>query len=237
MSIDRSAGAARPGLAVRGQRLSRTARRAQLLAAAQQVFVRQGYHGTGMDEIADRAGVSKPVLYQHFPGKLDLYLAVIDEQVQVLTGALGAALAATDDNRERIHRVLSAYFDFVDGAASGGDAGAHRLLFESDLAADPGVRDRVAASTEATVAAVAQIVRADTGLPAGQAKLLAVALTGAAQVAARWWLDEGRAVPKADAVRLLETLQWRGISNFPRQGEPRVGVVPLSADPAARPAR
>ena len=62
----------------RGQRMPRSERRAQLLEAAQAVFVAQGYHAAAMDEIADRAGVSKPVLYQHFPGKLDLYLALLD---------------------------------------------------------------------------------------------------------------------------------------------------------------
>ncbi|MHA3703159.1 TetR/AcrR family transcriptional regulator [Jatrophihabitans sp. YIM 134969] len=200
----------------RATRMPRSARRAQLLAAATGAFVRYGYHAAAMDDIAERAGVSKPVLYQHFPGKMDLYLAVLDEQVAVLTGAVRQGLAATDDNQQRIRQVLSAYFDFVEGAAEGGDAGAFRLLFESDLSADPEVRARVEQSTDLTVAAVAATVRADTGLPADQAHLLGVALIGAAQVAAKWWLDTGRSIPKDEAVRLLGTLQWRGISNFPR---------------------
>ena len=62
----------------RPTRLPRSARRKQLLAAAQEVFVAQGYHAAAMDDIAERAGVSKPVLYQHFPGKLELYLALLD---------------------------------------------------------------------------------------------------------------------------------------------------------------
>ncbi|MGH3575894.1 MAG: TetR/AcrR family transcriptional regulator, partial [Pseudonocardiaceae bacterium] len=61
----------------RGVRMSRDERRAQLLAAATDVFVTNGYHATVMDDIAERAGVSKPVLYQHFPGKLELYLALL----------------------------------------------------------------------------------------------------------------------------------------------------------------
>ena len=60
-------------------RMPRPARRLQLLGAARDVFVAQGYHAAAMDEIAERAGVSKPVLYQHFPGKLELYLALLDE--------------------------------------------------------------------------------------------------------------------------------------------------------------
>ena len=65
----------------RGTRLPRSARRAQLLEAARSVFVERGYHAAGMDEIADRAGVSKPVLYQHVPGKFELYLALLDEAI------------------------------------------------------------------------------------------------------------------------------------------------------------
>src|SRR5689334_19427801 len=99
---------------VRGGRLPRSARRKQLLAAAQEVFVANGYHAAAMDDIAERAGVSKPVLYQHFPGKLELYLALLDTQAELLSRAVHEALAATEDNRLRIHGVLSAYFGFVD---------------------------------------------------------------------------------------------------------------------------
>src|SRR5438445_8057484 len=114
----------------RPTRLPRSARRKQLLAAAQDVFVAQGYHAAAMDDIAERAGVSKPVLYQHFPGKLELYLALLDTQAQALSAAVHDALAATDDNRLRVHGVLSAYFQFVDRSD---DDGAFRLIFETDL--------------------------------------------------------------------------------------------------------
>ena len=199
----------------RGGRLPRSARRKQLLAAAQEVFVANGYHQAAMDDIAERAGVSKPVLYQHFPGKLELYLALLDTQAEVLGDAVVAALAGTTDNRERIHGVLSAYFAFVD---RDDHDGAFRLIFESDLVNEPAVRDRVESVTRRTMLAVADTVADDTGLGKAEAELLATALTGAAQVAARWWLAEDRPVPSEAAVHLLESLLWRGISNFPRQG-------------------
>ena len=69
---------------VRGARLPRKERRAQLLESALEVFVAQGYHAAAMDDIAERAGVSKPVLYQHFPGKLDLYLALLDRSCDAI---------------------------------------------------------------------------------------------------------------------------------------------------------
>ena len=76
----------------RPTRLPRSARRKQLLAAAQQIFVAQGYHAAAMDDIAERAGVSKPVLYQHFPGKLDLYLALLDASCDTIIANTRAAL-------------------------------------------------------------------------------------------------------------------------------------------------
>jgi AcrR family transcriptional regulator len=200
----------------RGGRLPRSARRKQLLAAAQQVFVANGYHAAAMDDIAERAGVSKPVLYQHFPGKLELYLALLDTQAERLSGAVHDALARTDDNRMRIHGVLTAYFEFVD---RDDEDGAFRLIFETDLGNEPSVRSRVEGVTQKTMQAVADVVAVDTGLDRAAAELLATALTGAAQVAARWGLASERPVPQSDAVGLLEGLLWRGISNFPRQAE------------------
>jgi AcrR family transcriptional regulator len=199
---------------VRTGRLPRSARRAQLLAAAQEVFVANGYHAAAMDDIAERAGVSKPVLYQHFPGKLELYLALLDTQAELLSKAVHDALAATDDNRLRIHGVLSAYFGFVD---RDGHDGAFRLIFETDLGNEPAVRDRVEAVAQKTMQAVADTVAGDTGLDRARAELLSTALTGAAQVAARWWLASDRPMSQEEAIYLLESLLWRGISNFPRQ--------------------
>jgi AcrR family transcriptional regulator len=218
---ERAGGAATAGPAptsAAGARLPRDERRKQLLAAAQEVFVAAGYHAAGMDDIAERAGVSKPVLYQHFPSKLELYLALLDTQAEALRASVGRALAETDDNQQRVHAVLSAYFDFIDGEDRGDD-GAFRLIFETDLGNDPAVRERVARVADHTMRAVAQTVAADTGLDAASAELLSVALTGAGQVAARWWLAENRPVPKQTAVALIESLLWRGISNFPRKAE------------------
>lgn len=200
----------------RGGRLPRRERRVQLLESALEVFVAQGYHNAAMDDIADRAGVSKPVLYQHFPGKLDLYLALLDTQAEALATAVQESLDATTDNRKRIRGVLHAFFSFVDRDE---ETGAFRLIFETDLGNEPAVKQRVEAVTAKTMKAVATTVASDTGLERASAELLSTALTGAAQVAARWWLDSDRPVSQDEAVYLLESLLWRGISNFPRTNE------------------
>src|SRR5436309_11116853 len=109
MSPVASSGTTSEQAANRPVRLPRSARRKQLLAAAQQVFVAQGYHAAAMDDIAERAGVSKPVLYQHFPGKLDLYLALLDTHCDALLDKVRAAMSATSDNKERVAGAMGAY--------------------------------------------------------------------------------------------------------------------------------
>src|SRR4249919_3914651 len=89
-----------------GARLPKPARRRQLLGAAREVFVAQGYHAAAMDEIAVRAGVSKPVLYQHFPGKLELYLALLDSYADGLVQRMRDAMSATTDNTARVHNAI-----------------------------------------------------------------------------------------------------------------------------------
>ena len=205
------------GAPPRGTRLPRPARRKQLLGAAQQVFVAQGYHAAAMDDIAERAGVSKPVLYQHFPGKLELYLALLDQHAEHLVAKVREALASTTDNRSRVAASVAAYFDFVDGEGTDGE-GAFRLVFESDLRNDPVVRERVDRMTQRCADAIAGTIAHDTGYRAEEAQLLSIALTGLMEVSARWWLTSPDRIPKQRAVELLLGLAWRGISGSPRAG-------------------
>ena len=158
----------------------------QLLDAARKVFVEQGYHAAAMDDIAERAGVSKPVLYQHFPGKLDLYLALLDEHADELVDAVREALASTTDNKARVAATMAAYFAFIDD-----DHGAFRLVFESDLTSEPAVSERVERTTHACAELVSAVIAEDAGLSRDESMLLAVALIGTAQVSARWWLSTG----------------------------------------------
>ena len=201
-------------IAPRGSRLPRKARRAQLLGAAQEVFVAQGYHAAAMDDIAERAGVSKPVLYQHFPSKLELYLALLDQHAESLVARVREALASTTDNRLRVAASVAAYFDFVDG--EGTDEGAFRLVFESDLKSEPAVRARVERMTQECVEAIAETIAHDTGSRAEEAQLLSIGLSGLMEVSARWWLTSPDRIPKERAVELLMGLAWRGISGTPR---------------------
>jgi len=195
----------------RGVRLPRTERRAQLLTAAQRVFADHGYHAAAMDEIAEEAGVSKPVLYQHFPGKLDLYIALLESHVDDLVSRVQGALNSTADNRQRVPATVGAFFDFVNN-----DAGAFRMVFESDLRGEPAVQEAVDRATSASVDAITETITSDAGLDEEKARLLAVGLVGMSQVSARYWLQHNQSMSREDAVALTANLAWRGIGGgFP----------------------
>lgn len=195
----------------RSGRMPRSARRIQLLAAAQEVFVSQGFHAAAMDEIADRAGVSKPVLYQHFQSKLDLYLALLEAGADELVAKIRTSLASTRDNRTRVQAAVSAYFEFVDDSRE-----SFRLLFESDLFNETAVRDRVHLADAECADLLAKVIAEDTGRALGEATVLAYGLIGMAQTAARQWLRAGNgAIDRAQAAELVANLGWRGISGFP----------------------
>jgi len=202
----------------RGGRLPRQERRAQLLESALEVFVAQGFHAAAMDDIAERAGVSKPVLYQHFPGKLDLYLALLDASCDDIVDNCRAALASTHDNKQRVAATMDVFYEYV-----AGDTGAFRLVFESDLTNEPAVRERVDRVTTDCAAMIALVIHEDTGLPDAEARLLAVSLVGMAQVSARFWLSEASGikplVAQGDAAALVAGLAWRGIRGYPLTDE------------------
>ena len=195
-------------------RLPRTARRAQLLEVALDVFVESGYHAASMDEIAERAGVSKPVLYQHFPGKLDLYLALLETSVDTVVDGVRTALASTHANQRRVRATMELWYDSVADRRA-----AFKLVFESDLTSDPKVRALVDRVTDESAAAIAGVIREDTNLSDAASHVLAAGLVGIGHVSARIWMSSESELSKDDAVQLAAGLAWRGIGGFPKHGE------------------
>ena len=216
----------------RPTRLPRSARRKQLLAAAQEVFVAQGYHAAAMDDIAERAGVSKPVLYQHFPGKLELYLALLDTHCDAIVERRSARRwRPPPTTRSGSAGAMQAYFDFVDHESE-----AFRLVFESDLRNEPAVRERVERVERGCVEAITDTIMADTGVSRARAELLAAGPVrrgrGRRALLARR-RPPGRRRPRRR--RSIAALSWRGIASFPLHGEPADDDGTLSAvDRASR---
>ncbi|HWH33348.1 MAG TPA: TetR/AcrR family transcriptional regulator [Egibacteraceae bacterium] len=190
-------------------RLSAQERRQQLLEVAGGLFAEHGFHGLSMEQLADAAGVSKPVLYQHFPSKRELYLALMQDAIAEMESQIRKALEGTRDNRARVEGAIAAYFDFVEDRRS-------RLIFGAYEAADPDARDAVEEANRRTAEAVGQLIAEDAGLDRAAAGLLATALRGLATEAARWWTDHDAdaGLDKAKAVRFLSRLAWRGLGSF-----------------------
>lgn len=194
----------------RGGRLPRGERREQLLEAASELFVDRGYHATGMDEIADRAGVSKPVLYQHFASKLDLYLAVLQQHVEILVTSVREALDTTTDNRQRLHDAVQAFFDFIEDDSQG-----YRLIFENDYVIEPQVAAQVKVATDSCTDAVFDLISQDSGLEPHRARMIAVGLVAVSVDCARYWLGANKPVSKKDAVEGTVAFAWGGLSHVP----------------------
>src|SRR6266540_5708396 len=112
-------------------RLPAPARRAQLLDVARRVFARDGYRGSSMEAIAEAAGVTKPVLYQHFSSKHALYSSLLEAELGQLTVALERAFDVAEGNEERLRLGFGAYLGFVEAHED-----AFRLLFTEGLGLD-----------------------------------------------------------------------------------------------------
>lgn len=156
--------------------MNRAERRVQVLDLAQELFARQGFHHVAMDDIADSADVSKPVLYRHFPGKLDLYLAVVDRLGADLLAVLEAH--PVDHRRDRAgfaEALTRAYLEFVESSED-----AFALLLESDVTHDPEVRQRVDQASAEVTRRVRDLVVRECGLSDAEADLVATALVAAA---------------------------------------------------------
>ncbi|MGW6730989.1 TetR/AcrR family transcriptional regulator [Nocardia sp. NPDC055029] len=190
-------------------------RREAFLAAARGVFTTAGYHGARMDAISARAGLSKPVLYSEFPGKLDLYIAVLQQYLDKMVAGVRRGVAVDAGYGERVRRAVMAYFDFADE-----DEGGHVLVFETPVPSEPVIAWRVSCAMRECATLVSDQLRG-AGVDPARADMCASGLVGASHLAARDWLDAGRPIPKADAVDTVVALCWSGLSSIDRLGPPR----------------
>jgi AcrR family transcriptional regulator len=192
------------------RRLRAADRRAQLLEVARRVFGNSGFHGVSMDDVAKEAGVTKPILYDHFPSKKELYLELLDEDLSALHDAVKQALDSPAGNRERISRSFQAYFDFVDEQADG-----FRLLMQETVGAEKDFRERVAKTRDQILGEVADlIVRESNGrLNRAHAETVALALIGMVETVAQRQPGGDPKRRRAD-VDMLVQLAWRGITNL-----------------------
>ena len=196
------------------RRLTAEARRAQLLSVAREVFAEDGYPGAAMEKIAQRAGVTKPVLYQHFEGKKELYLALLDSDMSRLLAQVSGAIESAHDNPSRIRKGLAAYFNYIEA-----NVDSFRLLFRETMGADPEFRESIDRFHDAAATSIGAIIADETGKSQELAELLARGIRGMSEAAATWWLDRKQEIEKKELVESLAELAWRGLAALPRRKE------------------
>ncbi|MCB0964787.1 MAG: TetR/AcrR family transcriptional regulator [Acidimicrobiales bacterium] len=199
-----------PGRAPSG-RLPAAERRQQLLEVALETFAAKGFGETSMNEVAVAAGVTKPVLYQHFASKKALYHELVDEMGSRLEQAIFEAVAVAEGPRQQVEAGFRAYFRWAIGQ---GDA--FRVLFSDRNRADvelAGAIDRVEAMVADRVASLIAI----EGLSPDERQVLAYGVIGIAEATSRQWLQLGLgagtdAEAFADQVARLAWSGLRGIT-------------------------
>lgn len=192
-------------------RLPAEQRREQLLAVSCEVFAERGFSATSMDDIAIAAGVTKPVLYQHFTSKRALYLELIESVGADLLGALEHATAGLASGRDRVESGFAAYYRFVML-----NPNAFRLLFGASVRNNPEFGAIVDRIVDAASDSVTKLIEIDA--PDEQRRVLAHALVGMAEATSRRALAradaEGRTPDASDADQLahwLAEMAWFGL--------------------------
>jgi AcrR family transcriptional regulator len=187
-------------------RLPAASRRRQLLAVAKEVLGDRGFHQTTMAEIAAAAGVTKPVLYQHFSSKRDLYTAVLRDAGNQLQEAINEANDRAESPREQVELGFEAYVRFVQE-----DPNGFRLLFSSTSRRDEewaAIGESVTNSIAETAAARIQV----EGMSPSHRRVLARGLIGMAEGMMRYWHSgDVDGLDFDDLLADLQTLAWRGL--------------------------
>ena len=185
-------------------RLPAPARREQILDVALVVFARAGFHGTSMNDVAEAAGVTKPVLYQHFDSKRDLYQALLDEVGARLLNSISKAAAEATDGRSQTELGYRAYFRWV-----AEDHDAFRLLFGSGSRRDDEFNRAVREITAQAARAVAPLI--DVDISDEHRQTLAHALVGLAEGASRRLVELGDDFDPDVIAAQVSALAWAGL--------------------------
>lgn len=185
-------------------RLSANARREQLLEVALTAFARAGYHETSMNDVADAAGVTKPVLYQHFESKRELYQALLDDVGERLVATITKATAGLESGREQTERGFRAYFRWVADHPE-----AFVLLFGGASRQDVEFAAAVRRFTAEAAQAIAPLIAA--GIDDEHRLTLAHALVGLSEGASRRLVERGEDFDPDDVADKLSAFAWAGL--------------------------
>jgi AcrR family transcriptional regulator len=210
-SIPASRTAKRDGRA----RMTGKERREQLLDIGRSLFAQKGFDATSVEEIALNAGVSKPVVYEHFGGKEGLYAVVVDREMSKLLAAITGALTSTGSPRQLLERAAFALLDYVESSSDG----FRILVRDSPVAQSTGSFASLISDAASQVEHIMVNQFKERGFDPKNAPMYAQMLVGMVALTGQWWLDE-RKPEKAVVAAHLVNLAYNGLANL--EGTPTI---------------
>jgi len=198
-------------------------RRQQLLDIGRELFGQRGYEATSIEEVAARADVSKPVVYEHFGGKEGLYAVVVDREMQLLLDRFASALSAPGTPRELLERAALVLLDYIED-----DTDGFRVLTrDSPVTSGTGTFSSLIGEVARKVEHILGDQFAGRGYDAHLAELYSQALVGMVAQVGQWWLDT-RSPGKREVAAHLVNLAYNGLSHL----DPSPGLVGKASRPA-----
>jgi AcrR family transcriptional regulator len=202
----------------RSRRLSGSERRAQLIDVGRAVFAKRGYEGASMEEIADRAKVSKPIVYEHFGGKEGLYAVIVDREMDYVVRRIVEAIAAGTP-RERVERASLAFLTYVKDQPDGFAV----LSQDSPLSATRGRLSSLLNDLAERVGDIFASSFKQAGYDAKAAPIYAHALVGMVTFVGKWWTDV-RKPPVDEVAKHIGALAWMGLRHLPKRPTLKIRV-------------
>jgi AcrR family transcriptional regulator len=193
-------------------RMTASQRREQLLTVGRGLFATKGFEGTSVEEIAATAGVSKPVVYEHFGGKEGIYAVIVDREVQALTGALTGALAEGGHPKVMVERTTLALLGYIESS----EDGFRILVRDSPVAQATGTFSSLIGDVATQVEHILADEFRTNGLDPKIAPLYAQMLVGMVALTGQYWLD-ARRPKKADVAAHLVNLAWNGLAGMEKK--------------------
>ena len=201
--------AAKPAKGDGRLRMTGKERREQLLDIGRALFAQRGFDATSVEEIALQAGVSKPVVYEHFGGKEGLYAVVVDREMSSLLDAITGALTSTGQPRQLLERAAFALLDYVESSSDG----FRILVRDSPVAQSTGSFASLISDAASQVEHIMVNQFKLRGFDPKNAPMYAQMLVGMVALTGQWWLDE-RKPDKAVVAAHLVNLAYNGLANL-----------------------
>ncbi len=190
-------------------------RREQLIEIARALFAERGFEGTSIEEVAARAEVSKPIVYEHFGGKEGLYAVVVDREVQQLLTMMRSSLTAGHP-RELLEQAAFALLDYIEQSSDG----FRILVRDSPIGSETGSFVSIIGDIASRVEHILAEEFLGRGFDAKYAPLYAQMLVGMVGTAGQWWLDT-RHPSKQEVAAHLVNLAWHGLSGIDKDPQLR----------------